>query len=130
MQFLVSGSIFQPTTLCQEGEKTSKCWDFFAFAGGGNRTRAACSALHNPLHHCLSALIVYGKKTLLFKFLGPRLLEARRPRPAEGHLREVRERASRRRALHDRRGLPRQVPQDLSGERLQQGLSQAPLRHP
>ena len=45
MQFLVSGSIFWPTTFCREGKKHLNI-GIFAFADAGNETRAACAALH------------------------------------------------------------------------------------
>ena len=40
----MSASVFQPTTLCQEGEKKHLKSANFAFADGRNQTRAACAA--------------------------------------------------------------------------------------
>ena len=50
-QLIVTGSIFQPSTLCREGEKTIWILQFLAFADGGNWTWAACAASECAIHY-------------------------------------------------------------------------------
>ena len=49
---------FNPTTLCQEGEKPSEYCNFFAFCQRreSNQGRQLSKRVRYPLHHCPSAL--------------------------------------------------------------------------